>query len=65
MLYKIPTKYRELVKEDVIKKKISYSFWKNASITSKEKKTDLLCCTDTQPKACRSVQPFKRPFNLP
>ena len=32
------TKYQELIKEGIVKKDISNSLWKNASVTSGEKK---------------------------
>jgi hypothetical protein len=40
------TKYQELIKEGIVEKNISISFWKNASVTSGEKKNVMLCRTD-------------------
>jgi hypothetical protein len=40
------TKYQELIKEGIVKKDISNSFWKNTSVTSREKKNFTLCRTD-------------------
>jgi hypothetical protein len=40
------TKYQELIREGIVEKDISNSFWKNASVTSGEKYNVMLCCTD-------------------
>jgi len=40
------TKYQELIKEGIVEKGISNSFWKNASVTSGEKKNVMLCRID-------------------
>jgi len=60
------TNYQELIEEGIVEKGISNSFWKIVSVTSGEKKIVMLCRTDLiQPKACRSVQLYRRPINLP
>jgi hypothetical protein len=38
------TKYQTLIKEGIVEK--CMSFWKNASVTSREKKNVMLCRTD-------------------
>ena len=40
------TKYQELIKEGIVENDTSNSFWKNASVTSGEKKNVMLCPTD-------------------
>jgi len=39
-------KYQELIKEGIVEKDMSNSFWKNASVTSEEKKNFMLWRTD-------------------
>jgi hypothetical protein len=56
------------MKEGIVEREVSNSHWKNACVTSGEKNNVMLCHTDLiiiQPKACRSVQPYRRPTNLP
>jgi hypothetical protein len=62
------TNYQELIKEGIVEKDITQfgktnSIWKN--LWRKLKCHALPHRFDTQPKACRSVQPYRRPTDLP
>jgi len=58
------TKYQELIKEGIVKKDTSNSFWKMSPM-EKRKLSCSVAQICIQPKACRSVQPYRRPTNLP